>query len=137
MTHEYDPLDPRHMQARARNVFARAARMQDLHGQALSQASAQHAVQVAVAPAGSNASLQPQPLLEQVAVSSIAHTLATLQSAAAHAAQMAQADPVIAALNASINGADPLAGPASEVIDVTAVERPDTVLGEPERLAAP
>lgn len=137
MTHEHDPLDPRQMQARARNVFARAARMQDLHGQALSQVSAQHAVLVAAAPARSTSSLNPQPLLEQVAASSIAHTLATLHSAAAQAAQMAQTDPLIQALNTSINGSALLAAPAPEVIDVIAVERPDPPPGEPERLAAP
>ena len=128
------------MQERARNVFARAARMQDLHGQALGQASAQQAVLVAAAPARNASRLNPQPLLEQVAASSIAHTLATLHSAAAQAAQMAQTDPVIAALNTSINGSDLTAGPAPEiidVIDVIAVERPDPTPGASVRLAAP
>lgn len=121
MNDQFDPLDQRRLQQRARGVFARAARMQDLHGHAsaLKQANRSDAPlhSLASTHAGS-----PGQMLSENAASAITSTLGHLQAAAASAAQMAASDPEIARLNAEINGIDLLAAPQDDVIDVDAVE---------------
>lgn len=121
MNDNYDPTDLNLLQQRARTIFARASRMQDLHGQAHATALAQRQ------PSGSQGNLQPGgdgsmpgQLMEQSAVSAIQGTVVALEAAAQQATRAAQADPVISRLNAMIHGAaiaDP--GKAANVIDVT------------------
>ena len=126
-TTPFDPLDPRHLQERARSVFARAARMQDLHGQALGLAQAQRPAEPvrAVHPGAGAGPFNPEALLAHGAGVAMVHTVNTLGAAAAKAALMAQADPVMARLNAVINGTPLAAAPLAEVVDITAIEVPD------------
>ena len=121
MNDNFDPLDPRRLQQRARSVFARAARMQDLHGHAFALEQANRPDSPLHIPAGTHAG-NPGQLMSQNAASAIASTLGHLQAAAASAAQIAVSDPEIARLNAEINGIDLLAAPADDVVDVDAVE---------------
>ena len=121
MNDKFDPLDPRRLQQRARGVFARAARMQDLHGHAFALEQASRADAPLHSLAGTHAG-SPGQLLSQHAASAITSTLGHLQSAAASAAQMAASDPEITRLNAEINGIDLLVAPADDVVDVDAVE---------------
>ena len=136
MTDDHDPFDLRRLQPRARDVFARAARMQDLHAQAQAQI-------LGKAPASPDAPLgasrtppvgsDPQRLLAHNAGQALVDTHQALQSAARQAHQMALADPVMAKLNARINGLAVLA-PPGEVIDVDMAEvKP----GAAEAAAAP
>jgi len=139
MNNDFDPLDPRRLQERARSVFARAARMQDLHGHALTQANAQRSPQNGAAlPGQAPGSFNPETLLAHGAGVAMVNAVNTLNAAAAQAAQLAQADPVIARLNAAINGADVLAISGADVVDVTATEvlAPEHQLPGPAPVAA-
>lgn len=121
MNDQFDPLDSRRLQQRARGVLARAARMQDLHGHAFALEQANRSGTPHTSLAGTQA-CSPGQLLSQNAASAIASTLGRLQAAAASAAQMAASDPEIARLNAEIDRIDLLAAPPDDVVDVEAVE---------------
>lgn len=112
------------LQGRARAVFARAARMQDLHAQAQAQ------VHVLGMPGSARAPQRlagqpphPQQLLSTAAASAVVDTHDRLQQAAHLAQQMALADPLMAWLNSRINGpAATAAEPAPEVLDMDLTE---------------
>lgn len=131
MTSEFDPLDPRNLQSRARMLLARAGRMQDLHGQTQATALAQRSVaDAAGTPAAGTTpgDLHPDRMLAQSAAQAVNDTHRSLLAAAAQASQAARTDPVIARLNAGIHGMNLLAGTVGavddDVVDVTAVEMP-------------
>ena len=128
MTNEFDPFDPSRLQARARMLLARAARMQDLHGQtqanALSHLGAP-AADAATAPVVTGPQGQPSPgrLISQAAGQAVADTHHALQVAAAQARRLALTDPVISRLDAEINGIGSLLKTIdSDVVDVPAIE---------------
>lgn len=125
MTDDHDPFDVRRLQSRARDVFARAARMQDLHAQAQAKTLGEAPACSPDAPQGNgrmpSAAADPQRLLAHNAGQALADTHRALQAAARQAHQMALADPVMAKLNARINGLAMLA-PPGEVIDVDMAE---------------
>lgn len=109
-----DPLGAQRLQQRARGVLARAARLQDLHGQAYDQVRSGAAGHLAPA-------ATPQALLEQYASGAIVDTLTRLHAAAAAATQMAATDGELARLERDIHGTGGPA-PVPDVIDVQAVE---------------
>lgn len=128
MNDQHDPFDPRRLQQRARGVFARAARMQDLHGQALAQ---EYATRPSTPVQDSAQVGNPAELLTQHACGAIASALGRLNAAAATAAQIAASDAVISRLNATINGIDVIENRQRDVVDVDAVE----VTGDPNQSA--
>jgi hypothetical protein len=143
MNQDFDPSEIRRLQPRARDVFARASRMQDLHAQALAHAATATPRQAE----GENtavAALSPQQLLTLAASQAVVRTHTQLQQAAALAYQLAASDPVLAHLNRRINGAA-LARPApqNEVLDMHLAEVSEAAAliphphGAPDRLPIP
>lgn len=116
MTQDHDPYGLRRLQPRARDIFARAARMQDLHGQAQAQALGAAASPALLAPAGANE--PPQQRLSQAAARAVVGAHDRLQAAAQQARQRALLDPVMAQLNARINGADAAVLTTGQVLDM-------------------
>lgn len=125
MTTSHDPFDLRRLQSRARDVFARAARMQDLHGQAQAQSmgAQQRPGDNSNGSSCAEDAQNPQALLVKSAGQAVTETHRALLTAAQMARHAAQTDPVIARLNARINGAELLTAPVgAEVINVDLVE---------------
>jgi hypothetical protein len=131
---ELDPFDVRRLQPRARDVFARAARMQDLHGQAqakaLGGASGPAPSAQPLAFGTDAAALDVQRLLAHSAGHALGVTHHALHAAAQQARQAALTDPVIAKLNSRINGASPPDSP-DQVVDVEARELPAALPAAP------
>ena len=141
MTDVHDPFDLRRLQPRACDVFARAARMQDLHAQAQAQILGKAPASPEATVSGNRtppASADPQRVLAHNAGQALVDTHQALQAAARQAHQMALADPVMARLNARINGQAVLA-PPGEVIDVDMAEVQPAAAGpaQPIEVTAP
>lgn len=66
MTTDHDPIDPRRLLPRARDVFARAARMQDLHGQAQAQALADTYQALQAAAQQARQAAQADPVIQRL-----------------------------------------------------------------------
>ena len=123
MNRDQDPYSVRRLQGRARDVFARAARMQDLHGQA--QARAMASAPSPLSPPALGAHEAPQQRLSDSAARAVVSAHDRLQQAAQQAQQMALADPVMAKLNARVNGTEFAALPAAgDVLDMDLAEVP-------------
>lgn len=139
MTQDQDPYGVLRLQPRARDVFARAARMQDLHAQAQVQALAAASGPAPLAAAGAND--PPQQRLSQAAARAVVSAHDRLQAAAQQARQLALLDPVMAQLNARINGAGAAALATGQVLDMALQELPGAAApADPPplpRLAAP
>jgi hypothetical protein len=113
-------LSPQRMGNRARLLLARSSQLQALHGQALQAVRAQPG---ALPPALAGSSVQD--LLTQSAAQAVAGTHHQLAAAAAQAHQLAAADPLLARLQAAIDGR-----PAPpQVVDVQATELPPSRAG--------
>lgn len=112
-----DLLSPQRMGHRARLLLARSARMQSLHGQALQAARSQPGMlPPALAPTGASV----QDVLAQSAAQAVVATHHQLAAAATQAHQLAAADPLLARLQAAIDGHSP----QPQVVDVHAIELP-------------
>ena len=123
LTEADDLLSSQRMGQRARLLLARSARMQSLHGQALQAARSQPGMQPpALAPTGASV----QDALAQSAAYAVVTTHHQRAAAATQAHQWAAADPLMARLQAAIDGRPA----APQVVDVQATElprsRPDT-----------
>jgi len=117
MNHDHDPYGLLRLQGRARDVFARAARMQDLHAQAQAQTLSNPVLHRPTVPDG--IADQPQQHLSQHAARDVIHAHGHLRQAADLAHQMALTDPVMTQLNARINGATAAASALPvEVLDM-------------------
>lgn len=110
-------LSTQRMGGRARLLLARSARMQALHGQALQAVRGQPgSLPPSAAPAGASV----QDVLAQSAAHAVVGTHHQLAAAAAQAQQLAASDPLLARLQAAIDGRTP----APQVVDVQATEVP-------------
>ena len=139
MNQDQDPYGVLRLQHRARDVFARAARMQDLHAQAQVQALAAATGPAPLVPAGAND--PPQQRLSHAAARAVVSAHDRLQAAAQQARQLALLDPVMAQLNARINGAGATAPATGQVLDMALQELPGAAAPDHPpplpRLAAP
>ncbi|MBQ0944028.1 hypothetical protein KAK07_11850 [Ideonella sp. 4Y16] len=126
-------LSPQRMGSRARLLLARSAQMQALHGQALQVVRSQ-AGALPVASAANGASVQDA--LAQSAAQAVVGSHHQLAAATAHAHQLAAADPLMARLQAAIDGRTP-APAAPQVVDVQATEIPSTTSSTPNSPPAP
>lgn len=120
-----DPLDALRLQGRAQSVFARAARMQELHGQAQLFALGQAATARQTLPPHQRTDAGAAGLMEQSALNEMADTHALLLRAARAAGAMASTDVQISRLNALIHGGPAVAETfprAGQVVDVDATE---------------
>lgn len=110
-------LSPQRMGNRARLLLARSAQVQALHGQALQAVRSQPGMlPPALAPTGASV----QDVLAQSAAQAVVATHHQLAAAAAQAQQLAATDPLLARLQAAIDGR-PV---APQVVDVQATELP-------------
>lgn len=121
----FDHLDPLRLPGRAQAVFARAARLQDLHGQA-HLATLTQARGTGVQPRAPGAmAADSVAALQQSAAQELMEAHTVLQHAARNGRMLAAVDGEIARLDRLIHGSAPSHSPAAnceDVVDVRAVQ---------------